>query len=140
MCQTNGLTSEFFLATFYRQLHMARRTCFREQYYTGTRRYYSGRVECRQQWAETIWAVWSAFRPYLWIDVFVWARAVCGGRYGHGASSGCNRVSRNIHTGKIWPPQGPGHDGDDVRFPVSMPLDVAKRTSQGTWVRAAARS
>ena len=61
------------------------------------------------------------FRPYLWINVFVWARAFCGRRYGHGASFGCNGVPRKIHTGKIGPPQGPGHDGDDVRFPVPRP-------------------
>ena len=36
------------------QDHMARRTCFREQYYTGTRKYICVRESCRQYEAETI--------------------------------------------------------------------------------------
>ena len=122
-----------------RFFHLARRFCFRQQYYTGTRRYYSARVECRQHWGETIYAFGSVFRPYLGINVLVWARAVCGSRYGHGASFGCNGVPRTIHTGKIGPPQGPDHDGDAVRFPAPRPLDAAKRTFQGPWVCAAAQ-
>ena len=31
--------------------------------------------------SETIYDIWSVFHPYLWIAVFVWARAVCGARY-----------------------------------------------------------
>ena len=35
--------------------HMARRTCFREQYYTGTRRYISVMEDCRQYQGETMY-------------------------------------------------------------------------------------
>ena len=40
---------------------------------------------------------------------------------------------------KAWAVQVPGCDGDDTRFSVSIPFDVAKRTFQGPWVCAAAQ-
>ena len=48
------------------ELHMARRTCFREQYYIGTRRYYVGKGDGEQYQGETTYSFtgsWPAFIP-----------------------------------------------------------------------------
>ena len=59
--------------TVYRQLQMARRTCFREQYYTGTRGIILGQEDCRPRPGKTMCRIWSVFHQYFWIFVFVWA-------------------------------------------------------------------
>ena len=79
------------------QDHMARRTCFREQYYTGTRRYISGREECRKYQSETIYKFVMVSHQYLWMHVFVWARVFCGTRKYQYASVDCSGVIRKIH-------------------------------------------
>ena len=45
--------------------YMARRTCFKEQYYTDTRRYICVREDCRQYQAETIYDFMMVFHLYL---------------------------------------------------------------------------
>ena len=57
-----------------------------------------------------MYTIWSVFHPYLWIFVFVWARAVCGARYWVGADCGCRTVVQKIHMRKIEVNQGPVHD------------------------------
>ena len=61
--------------------HMARRTCFREQYYTGTRGYNTAREDCRPGPGETIYVFVMVFHQYLRIGEFVWALVLCGTRY-----------------------------------------------------------
>ena len=86
--------------------HMARRTGFREQYYTGTRRYKCVREDCRQYQGETIYAFVMVICPYLWINVFVWALVLCGIRYYQFASLDCSGVIQKIHMRKIRRHQG----------------------------------
>ena len=85
---------------------MARRTCFREEYYTGMRRYNSAREDCRQRPKKTIYINWSVYGQYLWIDHFVWARGFCGTRICCSASVGCSGTIQKIHMGKIRLRQG----------------------------------
>ena len=82
------------------QFHMARRTCFREQYYTGTRRYNTGREDCRPRPAETIYGNLMVFHQYLWIAEFVWAELVCGTRKYQSASVDRSGVIQKIHMRK----------------------------------------
>ena len=42
-------------------LYMARRTCFKEQYYTDTRRYICVREDCRQYQGETMYILVMVF-------------------------------------------------------------------------------
>ena len=83
------------------QDHMARRTCFREQYYTGTRRYICVREDCRQYEAETMYIFVMVFLQYLWIDQFVWARVLCGTIYYQSASVDCSGTIQKIYMRKI---------------------------------------
>ena len=62
--------------------HMARITCFRKEYYTGMREYYSTREDSRPRPNRTTYANLMVFHWYLWIDQFVWAHALCGLRRG----------------------------------------------------------
>ena len=90
--------------------YMARRTCFREQYYTGTRGIILGRVDSRPRPKKTICTFGSVFHQYLEIAVFVWDRAVCGTRYWVGAGCGCSGVAQKINMRKIRLDQGLVHD------------------------------
>ena len=83
------------------QDHMARRTCFREQYYTGTRKYICVREDCRQYEAETMYKFVMVFLEYLRIGQFVWARVLCGARYYQSASVDCSGTIQKIHMRKI---------------------------------------
>ena len=83
------------------QDHMARRTCFREQYYTGTRKYICVREDCRQYEAETMCKFEMVFIKYLRIGQFVWARVLCGTRSYQSASLDCSGVIQKIHMRKI---------------------------------------
>ena len=47
------------------------------------------------------------FLQYLQINVFVWARVVCGTRYYQSASVGCSQTIQKIHVRKIEWNQGP---------------------------------
>ena len=85
---------------------MARRTSFREQNYTGTRRYKCAREECRHYQGETICTLVMVVCSYLWINVFVWADFFCGIRYYQFASLDCSGVIRIIHMRKIRRGQG----------------------------------
>ena len=76
--------------------YMARRTGFREQYYTGTRRYKCVREDWRQYQCETICSFAMVVRPYLWINVFVWADFFCGIRYYQFASLDCSGAIQKI--------------------------------------------
>ena len=61
--------------------NMARRTCFREQYYTGMRGIsVAGKTAGDIRRTLYVKIGWF-FHQYLWIFVFVWARAFCGTRY-----------------------------------------------------------
>ena len=71
-------------------LYMARRTCFKEQYYTDTRRYISVREDSRQYQAETMWDFVMVYHQYLRIGQFVWDLVLCGTRYYHCASVDCS--------------------------------------------------
>ena len=95
---------------------MARRTCFREQYYTGTRRYICVREDCRQYQAETICKILMVFHEYLRISKFVWARVLCGTRKYQSASVDCSGVIQKINTQKIRRDQGLVHDEDFLIF------------------------
>ena len=85
---------------------MARRTCFREQYYTGTRRYICVREDCRQYEAETMCTVVMVFLQYLWIGQFVWALVLLCTRYYQSASVDCSGTIQKIHMRKIEWHQG----------------------------------
>ena len=90
--------------------YMARRTCFREQYYTGTRGIILGRVDSRPRPKKTIYNFGSVFHQYLEIAQFVLDRAVCGTRYWVGAGCGCSGVAQKIDMRNIGPGQGHVHD------------------------------
>ena len=78
-------------------LYMARRTCFKEQYYTDTRRYICVREDCRQYQGETMCIFVMVFHQYLRIDQFVWARVLLGTRYYQSAFVDCSGVIQKIH-------------------------------------------
>ena len=118
---------------------MARRTCFREQYYTGTRGIILGRVDSRPRPKKTIYTFGSVFHQYLEIAQFVLDRAVCGTRYWVGAGCGCSGVAQKIDMRKIRREQGIVHDEEFVDFRSLGPLDEAKSTFLGPGVRADAR-
>ena len=82
-------------------LYMARRTCFKEQYYTGTRRYICVREDCGQYHGETMWGSRLVHHQYLRIAEFVWARVLCGTRKHQSASADCSGVIQKIHMRKI---------------------------------------
>ena len=77
-----------------------------EQYYTGTRRYNSVRVEGGQHQGETICKCWSAYQGFLRICQFVWARVLCGTRTYHCASVDPSGVLQKIHMREIELLQG----------------------------------
>ena len=95
---------------------MARRTCFKEQYYTDTRRYICVREDCRQYQAEIMYNFVMVFHQYLRIGQFVWARVLYGTRYYQSASLDCSGVIQKIHMRKIEVGQGLVHDGECDRF------------------------
>ena len=97
---------------------MARRTFFREQYYTGTRRYITARDEGRVRPGETKYTFVMVFLEYLWMHVFVWARVVCGTRYYQSASVGCSGTIEEIHMREIRRGQGIVHDGHVADFMI----------------------
>ena len=74
------------------QDHMARRTCFREQYYADTRIYICVGEDCRQYEAETMCNFVMVFHEYLRIGQFVWALVLLGTRYYQSASVDCSGV------------------------------------------------
>ena len=78
-------------------LQVARRTGFKEQYYTDTRRYICVREDCRQYPGETIYKFVMVYHQYLRIAQFVWARVLCGTRYYQSASLDCSLVIQKIH-------------------------------------------
>ena len=78
-------------------LYMARRTCFKEQYYTDTRRYISAREDRRQYQAETMNDFVIVYHQYLMIPQFVWALVWCGTRYYQSASLDCSGVIQKIY-------------------------------------------
>ena len=86
--------------------YMARRTCFKEQYYTDTRRYISGRGDCGQYQAETIYDFVMVFHQYLRIGQFVWALVLCGTRYYQSASVDCSGIIQKIHMRELEVRQG----------------------------------
>ena len=73
-------------------LYMARRTCFKEQYYTDTRRYICVREDCRQYQAETMYIFVMVFHQYLRIGQFVWDLVLRGTRYYQSACVDCSGV------------------------------------------------
>ena len=88
------------------QDYMARRTCFREQYYTGTRGYITAREDCRPIPGETIYVFVMVFHEYLRIGQFFWALVLCGTRYYQSASVDCSGTIQKIHVSKIQWHQG----------------------------------
>ena len=92
--------------------YMARRTCFKEQYYTSTRKYNTAREDCRQDPGETMYNFMTVFHKYLRIGQFVWARVLLCTRYYQSASVDCNGVIWKIHTREDEVSQGFVHDDD----------------------------
>ena len=86
---------------------MARRTCFKEQYYTDTRRYICVREDCGQYQGETIYDFVMVFHQYLRIGQFVWDLVLCGTRYHHYASVDCSGAIKKIHMRELEVGQGP---------------------------------
>ena len=82
-------------------LYMARRTCFKEQYYTDTRRYICVREDCRQYQGETMYILMIVFHKYIRIAQFVLARVLFATRYYQSASLDCSGVIHKIHMRKI---------------------------------------
>ena len=72
--------------------NMARRTCFKEQYYTDARRYISVWEDCRQYQAETMCIFVIVYHQYLKIGQFVWLLVLRGTRYYQFASVDCSGV------------------------------------------------
>ena len=117
---------------------MARRTGFREQYYTGTRRSECVKEDCRQNQGETNYVFVTVFHQFLRIDQFVWALVLCGIRYYQNASWDSSWVgdqenpyekdwatSRSVHLMEIW------HNSwlEDVRH-AKMDLSGPRETRQ----------
>ena len=88
------------------QDYMARRTCFREQCYTGPRSYICVREDCRQYQAETICNFVMVFHQYLRIGEFVWDLVLLGTRYYQSASVDCSGVVQKINMREIEVEQG----------------------------------
>ena len=86
--------------------YMARRTCFREQYYTGTRRYICVREDCGQYQGETMCIFVMVFHQYLRIGQFVWDLVLLGTRYYQSASVDCSGVIQKIHMRELEVGQG----------------------------------
>ena len=97
-------------------LYMARRTCFKEQYYTDTRRYICVREDCKQYRTETMCTFIVVFHQYLRIHTFVWARVLCGTRYYQSASLDCSGVIQKIHMRELGVIQGTANDDKNDRF------------------------
>ena len=106
--------------------HMALRTCFKEQYYTDTRRYICVREDCGQYQAETMCNFVMVFHQYLRIDQFVWALIFCGIRYYQFASWDCSGVIKKIHMRKIRLQHGQSTWSDFDRFHAQRALDKPK--------------
>ena len=113
---------------------MARRTCFREQYYTGMRRYNSAREDCRPRPKKTIYKNRSVYCPYLWIDQFVWARGFCGTRICCSASVDCSGTIGKIHVVEIEVGQGVAHAWYSDGFHHLGTFDEAPGTVQSPGV------
>ena len=77
-----------------------------------------GQEDCRPRPGKTMCRIWSVFHQYLWVFVFVWARAVCGTRYWVGAGCGCRAVLQKINMRKIEVGQGPAHDAHLTDFRI----------------------
>ena len=80
------------------------------------RRYNTGREDSMPRLKKTIYTVRLAFHPYLWINVFVWARVLCGTRKHQSASVDRSGVIQKIHMRKIRLDQGIVHDVDMTDF------------------------
>ena len=100
------------------QDHMARRTCFREQYYTGTRRYICVCQLYRPDDADAKYIFVMVFLEYLWIGQFVWALVLPGTRYYQCASVDCSGVIWKIHMRELEVQQCFVHDGNVSDFMI----------------------
>ena len=89
--------------------YMARRTCFKEQYYTDTRRYICVREDCGQYQGETIYDFVMVFHKYLRIGQFVWARVLFATRYYQSAPMECSGATWKIHVRENSVSQGVAH-------------------------------
>ena len=81
---------------------------FKEQYYTDTRGYNTGREDCRQYQAEIMCISMTVYFQYLKIHKFVWARVLCDTRYYKSASLDCSGIIQKIHMREIEWGQGSG--------------------------------
>ena len=119
--------------------HMARRTGFREQYYTGTRDIsVSGKIAGNIK-VKLYVISWWFFHEYLKIDQFVWAGFFCGTRIHQSASMDCDGVTQKIHMREIGRGQGPSTWWEFDRFHAQRPLDKHKWTPHGPGVCADAQ-
>ena len=82
---------------------------------------------------------WYGFHRYLWMDVFFWARALCGTRIGCCASVDCSGVIRKIHVRKIRLIQGVARACHHDRSQHLGTFDEAPGTVHSPGVRADAQ-
>ena len=121
------------------QAHMARRTCFREQYYIGMRRYcWAGKIAGPDPRKLYIYIyiyiyIYMVFHWFLGIHQFVWARALCGVRYGCPAAVDCSGTAQKIHMRKTRWRQGREHAWKCCRFQHFWTFDEVLGTIQGPW-------
>ena len=78
---------------------------------------------------ETICTFSSVFLWQLWIDVFVWARVVCGPRYDQSPWLGTSPVLRKIHVRKIERQQGYSRYDNIEEFLDLRPSPASKMSS-----------
>ena len=95
------------------------------------RRYCWGRKVCRPRPKKTTCTFWLVFHWYLWINDFVWARALCVTKISCCVSVDCNGAIGEIHVKKI------GLDQALVtwwicKIPARKPLGLAEWTLHKT--------
>ena len=98
-----------------------------------------GREDCRPGPKKTIYKNLMVFHWFLGIDQFVWARVVCGIRYGCHAAVDCSGTIQKIHMRKIRVSQGDGHAWKRDGFHDPGAFDEDFLTLQSPWVRADAQ-
>ena len=76
------------------------------------------------------------YRAYLWVDVFVWARAFCGTRICCCASVDCSGTTWKILEAEIEVDQGVAHACYHDGFHDLDTFDEAPGTVQSSGVRA----
>ena len=106
---------------------------FKEQYYTDTRGYNTGREDCRQYQAEIMCISMTVYFQYLRIHQFVWARVLCGTRYYQYASLDCSGTIQKIHMREIEWAQGSGMMMKMTDFKAKWTSEKQIRCADAQW-------